>query len=67
MECKSKTDLGVLEMELSKLSAVAVERTKRKLPTLLLMFVPKCVEGAAIKDTILQQNNPSHTEDPYLT
>jgi len=30
------------------------------------MFVPKHVEDAAFKDTILQQNNLSHKEDPVL-
>jgi hypothetical protein len=30
------------------------------------MFVPKDVEDVAIKDTILQQNNLSHIEDPVL-
>jgi len=49
VECKSKTDHDILEVELGKLSAVTLERPKRKLPTLLLMFVPKDVEDAAIK------------------
>jgi len=66
VKCKSKTDRDILEMELGKLNAVTVERPKRKLPTLLLMFVPKDVEDAAIKDTILQQNNLTHIEDPVL-
>jgi len=67
VECTSKTDRDILEMELGKLSAVTVGRTNRKLPTLLLMFVPKDVEDAVIKDTILQPNNLSDMEDPYLT
>jgi hypothetical protein len=40
VECKSKTDRDILEKELSKLRMVTVERPKRKLPTLLLMYVP---------------------------
>jgi len=66
VQCKNKTDSDILEKELSKLRTVTVERPKRKLPTLLLMFVPTEIEDVAIKDTILQQNNLSHTEDPAL-
>jgi hypothetical protein len=66
VECKSKTDRNTLEKELSRLSTVTVGRPKRKLPTLLLMFVPKKVEDADIKNIILQQNNPSHIENPVL-
>jgi hypothetical protein len=66
VECKNKADRDILEKELSKLRAVTVERSKRKLPTLLLMYVPKEVEDAAIKDTILQQNNLDYLEDPIL-
>jgi len=66
VECKSETDRDILQMEIGKLSAVTVERAKRKLPTLLLMFVLKNVEDTAIKDTVLQQNNLSHVEDPVL-
>lgn len=66
VECKSKSDREILERELSKQSTVTVERPKRKLPTLLLMYVPKDVENEEIKDTILHQNNLSHVEDPIL-
>jgi hypothetical protein len=41
VECKSKADRDILENELGKLSTVTVERPKRKLPSLILMFVPK--------------------------
>jgi hypothetical protein len=54
------------EKELGQLRAVTVERPKRKLPTLLLRFVPKEVDDVAIKDTILQQNNLAHLEDPII-
>ena len=66
VECKNTTDRDILEKELGKLRAVTVERPKRKLPTLLLKFVPKEIEGAAFKDTIIQQNNLAHVEDPIL-
>ena len=66
MECKSKTNFDILEMELGKVSAVTVQCPKRNLPTLLLMFVPKDVEDAAINATILQRNNLSHIQDPVL-
>ena len=62
IECNNTTDRDILEKELGKIKAVTVERPKRKLPTLLLMFVPKEVEDAAIKDTILQQNELAHLE-----
>jgi len=66
VQCKSKIDSDILEKELSKLRTVTVERPKRNLQTLLLMFVPKEIEDVAIKDTILQQNNLSHIEDPTI-
>jgi len=66
VEWKSKTDREILEKELSKLRAVTVERPKRKLPTLLLMRVPKYVENEEIRDTLLHQNNLAHLEDPVL-
>jgi hypothetical protein len=66
IECNNKTDLDTLEKELGKLRAVNVESPKRKLPILLLRFVPKEVEDAAIKGAILQQNNLAHLEDPIL-
>jgi hypothetical protein len=66
VECKSKTDRDILEKELSKLHTITVERPKRKLPTLLLMYVPKDVGDDVIKDTMLHQNNLSHIEDPVL-
>jgi len=43
-----------------------VGRPKKKLPSLLLSFVPKDVEDAIIKNTILQQNNLIHLEDSIL-
>jgi hypothetical protein len=63
VECKPETDRDILEKELSKLSTLNVGRPKNKLPTLLLSFVPKEVEDADIKHTILQQNNLIHMED----
>jgi hypothetical protein len=66
VECKTKTDRDTLETELGKLRTVTVGRPKRKLPTLLHRFVPKEVEDMDIKNIILQQNNPSHIEDPIL-
>jgi hypothetical protein len=62
--CKSKTDYGILEKELSKLRTFTAERPKRKLPNLLLMYVPKDAENV-IKDIITHQNL-SHIEDPVL-
>jgi hypothetical protein len=66
VECKSKTDSDIPAMELSKLCTVTVERPKRKLPTLLLMYVPKDMDDDLIKDTVLKQNKLSHIEDPVL-
>lgn len=66
MECKSETDRDILEKELSKLRTLNVGRPRKKLPTLLLSFVPKEVEDADIKHTILQQNNLIHLEDSIL-
>jgi hypothetical protein len=66
VECNNTTDRDILEKELAKLKTVTVERPKKKLPTLLLKFVPKEVEDAEIIDTILQQNNLAHLEDPIL-
>ena len=66
MQCKNKTDSDILEKELRKLRTVTVERPKRKLPALLVMFVPKEIEDEAIRDKILQQNNLSHIEFPVL-
>ena len=66
VECNSITDRDILEKELGKLRAVTVERPKRKLQTVLPMFAPKEIEDAAIRDTILQQNNLAHLECPIL-
>jgi hypothetical protein len=66
VECKSKTNRDILEKAPSKLRTFTIEIPKRKLPTLLLMYVPKDVEDDVIKDTILHQNNLSHIEDPVL-
>lgn len=64
--CKTETDRDTLEKELSKLSTLNVVRPNKKLPTLLLTFVPKEVDDADIKNTNLQQNNLTHLEDPIL-
>jgi len=66
VECNNITDRDILEKELGKLQAVTMERPKRKLPTLLIRFVPKEVVDTAIKDTILQQNNLAHLESTTL-
>jgi hypothetical protein len=66
VECKTEKDRDTLEKELSKLSTLNVGRPKKKLPTLLLSFLPKEVEDADIKNTILQQNNLTHLENPIL-
>jgi len=66
VECKSKTDSEILEKELSKLRTITVEHPKRKLPTLLLMHVPKDVGNEELRDTILHQNNLSSLEDSIL-
>jgi len=66
VECKSKADREILENELNKICTITVEHPKRKLPTLLLMHVPRDVENEEIRDTILHQNNLSHLEDPVL-
>ena len=57
----------ILGNELSKLSTVTTECPKRKLPTLLLMYVPKDVEYTVNKDKTLQQNNLTHMKDPFWT
>ena len=66
VECRSETDRDILEKELTKMSAITVGRPKKKLPTLLLKFVPNEVEDADIKSTILQQNNLAHLENIIL-
>jgi hypothetical protein len=49
VECKSKTNHDILEKKVGKLSMVTVECPKRKLLTLLLMFVPKELEDDEIR------------------
>jgi hypothetical protein len=49
-----------------KISAISVGRPKKKLPTLLLKFVPNEKKDADIKSTILQQNNLQHLTDSVL-
>jgi len=66
VKCRTETDRDILEKELTKMSAITVGRPKKKLPTLLLKFVPKEVEDDDIKNTILQQNNLTHLEDSIL-
>jgi hypothetical protein len=66
VECKSKDDSETLEKELTKLSTVTVERPKRKLPTLLLRYVPNDVDNEELRDTIIHQNNLSNEVDPIL-
>ena len=66
VECNNITDRDILQTELGKLRAVTMERPKRKLPTLLIRFVPKEFVDTAIKDTILQQNNLAHLESTTL-
>jgi hypothetical protein len=65
VECKTEKDRDTLEKELSILSTLSVGRPKKKLPTLLLSFVPKEIEDD-IKNTILLQNNLAHLADPIL-
>jgi len=66
VECRAEFDRDTLEKELSKLSTINVGIPRKKLPTLLLMFVPKEVVDDNIKNTILQQNNLTHLEDSTL-
>jgi len=66
VECKSKADRVILENELNKIRTITVEHPKRKLPTLLLMHVPRDVENEEIRDTVIHQNNLSPLEDPVL-
>ena len=66
VECKSNADREILENELHKIRTITVEHPKRKLPTLLLMHVPRDMENEEIKDTVIHQNNLSHLEDPVL-
>jgi hypothetical protein len=66
VECGTETDRDILEKELNKISAISVGRPKKKLPTLLLKFVPIEIEDADIKSTILQQNNLLHLSDSVL-
>jgi hypothetical protein len=66
VECRTEADRDVLEKELIKISTLAVGRPKKKLPTLLLKFVPIEIEDAEIKSTILQQNNLLHLSDSVL-
>jgi hypothetical protein len=54
VECRDEFDRDTLEKELSKLSTINVGIPRKKLPTLLLMFVPKEVVDDNIKNTILQ-------------
>ena len=66
VECKTEKDRDTLEKELNKTRAITVGRPKMKPPTILVKFVPKEVEDADIKSTILQQNNLTHLEDSNL-
>jgi hypothetical protein len=66
VECRTEADRDILEKELVKISALTVGRPKKKLPTLLLKFVPIEIEDAEIKSTILQQNNLLHPSDSVL-
>jgi hypothetical protein len=49
VECKTDLDRDTLEKELSKLNTINVGIARKKLPTLLLMFVPKEVVDDDIK------------------
>lgn len=66
VECNNTTDRELLEIELNKIAAVSVERPKKKLPTLLLQYVPYNIADTEIKDTIIHQNNLDHIDEAVL-
>lgn len=66
VECRTEKGSDILEKELNKISAISVGRPKKKLPALLLKFVPNEIEDADIKSTIIQQNNLHHLNESVL-
>jgi hypothetical protein len=54
VECTTELDRDTLEKELSKLSTINIGIPRKKIPTLLPMFVPKEVVEDDIKNTIFQ-------------
>nr|AKU04649.1 gag-like protein [Blattella germanica] len=66
VECNSNTDREILEKELSKLETLSTERPKKKLPAMLLKFVPQHIENSEIQDIILQQNDLMHLANPEI-
>ncbi|PSN44033.1 hypothetical protein C0J52_16967 [Blattella germanica] len=59
----NKNDCEILEKELKKITVIQTEKPKRKLPTMLIKYVPKDVTDAELKNTLLHQNNLSHLEE----
>ena len=57
VECQNKKDSETLANELKKVNEVSVEQPKKKLPTLLLKYVPLSMADEEIKDTILHQQH----------
>ena len=66
VECSNSGDRDELQKELNKLDNITVELPKKKLPTLLLKFVPNNIADSEIKDIIIQQNNLAHIAEPVL-
>ncbi|XP_069701528.1 uncharacterized protein [Periplaneta americana] len=66
VECNNSTDCDTLEKKLTKINALSIERPKKKLPAILLKFVPRHIDDAEVKDLILQQNNLTHLENPVI-
>ncbi|XP_069688287.1 uncharacterized protein [Periplaneta americana] len=66
VECNNSTDRDTLEKELTIRNALSIERPKKKLPAILLKFVPRYIDDAEVKDVILQQNNLTHLENPVI-
>ena len=66
VECNNSTDRDTLEKELSKLNSLSIERPKKKLPAMLLKYVPLHIDDSEVKDIILQQNNLTHIENPTI-
>ena len=64
VECSNSGDRDELQKELNKLDNITVELPKKKLPTLLLKFVPNNIADSEIKDIIIQQNNLAHIAEP---
>ncbi|PSN35596.1 hypothetical protein C0J52_20450, partial [Blattella germanica] len=66
VECQNKNDCEILEKEIKKITVIQTEKPKKKLPTMLIKYVPKDVTDAELKNTLLHQNNLSHLEESEM-